>query len=50
MRLTQFTYLCAIVDHGFSISRAATSLSTSQPRISKQLQTLEHELGFEARH
>jgi len=47
MRLTQFTYLCAIVDHGFSISRAATSLNTSQPRMSKQLQALEQELGFE---
>jgi LysR family cys regulon transcriptional activator len=47
MRLTQFTYLCAIVDHGFSISRAATSLNTSQPRISKQVQTLEQQLGFE---
>lgn len=47
MRLTQFTYLCAIVEHGFSISRAAASLGTSQPRISKQLQALEQELGFE---
>ncbi|MGE0558826.1 MAG: LysR substrate-binding domain-containing protein [Burkholderiales bacterium] len=47
MRLTQFTYLCAIVEHDFSISRAAASLSTSQPRISKQLQALEQELGFE---
>lgn len=47
MRLSQFTYLCAIVDHGFSISRAAASLGTSQPRMSKQLQALEQKLGFE---
>jgi LysR family transcriptional regulator, cys regulon transcriptional activator len=47
MRLSHFTYLCAIVDHGFSISRAAASLNTSQPRMSKQLQSLEQELGFE---
>lgn len=47
MRFSQFIYLCAIVDHGFSISRAAASLGTSQPRMSKQLQALERELGFE---
>jgi len=47
VRLTQFTYLCAIVDCGFSISRAAASLGTSQPRMSKQLHALEQELGFE---
>lgn len=47
MRLTQFTYLCAIVDHAFSISRAATSLDTSQPRLSKQIHALEQALGFE---
>jgi LysR family cys regulon transcriptional activator len=47
MRLTQFAYLCAIVDHDFSISKAATSLGTSQPKVSKQIQSLEQELGFE---
>ena len=47
MRLTQFTYLCAIVVNEFNISRAATSLGTSQPRVSKQLQSLEQELGFD---
>lgn len=47
MRLAQFTYLCAIVEHAFSISRAAASLGISQPRMSKGLQALEKELGFD---
>jgi LysR family transcriptional regulator, cys regulon transcriptional activator len=47
MRLTHFVYLCTVVEHGFSVSRAAVALGTSQPRISKQLQALEQELGFQ---
>jgi LysR family transcriptional regulator, cys regulon transcriptional activator len=47
VRLTHFTYLCAVAEHEFSISRAAATLGTSQPRVSKQIQALEQELGFE---
>lgn len=47
MRLTQFSYLCAVVESGFSVSRAAASMGTTQPLVSKQLRSLERELGFE---
>jgi LysR family cys regulon transcriptional activator len=47
MRLAQFTYLHAIVECGFNVSRAAAMLRTSQPGISKQIRTLEQELGFD---
>jgi LysR family cys regulon transcriptional activator len=46
MTLQQFRYLCEIVDRGFSVSRAAASLHTSQPSMSRQVQALEKELGF----
>jgi LysR family cys regulon transcriptional activator len=46
MTLQQLKYVCEIVDRGFSVSRAATSLHTSQPSMSRQLQALEKELGF----
>jgi LysR family cys regulon transcriptional activator len=45
MTLTQLRYLIAIVDHGFSISRAAQALHTSQPGISRQIRVLEEQLG-----
>jgi LysR family cys regulon transcriptional activator len=45
MTLQQLRYLCGVVDHGFSVSRAARTLFTSQPGISKQIQALEQELG-----
>lgn len=45
MTLQQLRYLCAIVDGGFNISRAAGVLHTSQPGISKQVGLLEEELG-----
>jgi LysR family cys regulon transcriptional activator len=47
MTLQQLRYLCGIVDQGFSVSRAAEVLFTSQPGISKQVQMLERELGIE---
>ncbi len=47
MTLQQLRYLCGVVDHGFSVSKAARSLFTSQPGISKQIQALEQELGLE---
>lgn len=45
MNLQQLRYLCAIVDHGLNLSRAAAALFTSQPGISKQIRLLEDELG-----
>lgn len=47
MRLTQFTYLCAIVECGFNVSKAAALLHATQPGVSKQIRTLELELGFD---
>jgi len=47
MKLQQLRYLCAVVQDGFSLSRAAITLGTSQPAISKQLQVLERELGVD---
>jgi LysR family cys regulon transcriptional activator len=44
MRIEQLRMLCEIVDQGFSISRAALALGTSQPGISKQIRLLETEL------
>jgi LysR family transcriptional regulator, cys regulon transcriptional activator len=45
MKLQHLRCLCAIAQHGFSISRAADALETSQPAISKQIRLLETELG-----
>jgi LysR family cys regulon transcriptional activator len=45
MKLQHLRCLCAIAQHGFSISRAAEALATSQPAISKQVRLLETELG-----
>jgi LysR family cys regulon transcriptional activator len=45
MKLQQLRYLCGIAQNGFSMSRAATALGTSQPAISKQIRILEIELG-----
>ncbi|MCK9513859.1 MAG: LysR substrate-binding domain-containing protein [Pigmentiphaga sp.] len=45
MNLQQLRYLCAIVDAGFNISRAAQALHTSQPGISKQIRLLESRMG-----
>lgn len=45
MKLQHLRCLCAIAQHGFSISRAAAALATSQPAISKQVRLLETELG-----
>lgn len=45
MTLTQLRYLVAIADHGFSISRAAAALHTSQPGVSRQIRVLEEQLG-----
>ena len=47
MTLQQLRYLCGVVDADLSVSRAARSLHTSQPGISKQIQILERELGVD---
>lgn len=47
MRLRQLRYICEVFRHGNHISAAAEALHTSQPGISKQLQMIESELGFE---
>jgi LysR family cys regulon transcriptional activator len=44
MRLEQLRTLCALVEEGMNMSRAAAVLNTSQPSISKQLKLLEAEL------
>src|SRR5690348_623430 len=45
MTLQQLRFVCEIVDRGFSVSRAAAALHTSQPSMSRQVQALEKELG-----
>lgn len=47
MKLRQLQCLCAVVDAGFNISRAAAVLHATQPAISKQLQQFEEELGLD---
>lgn len=47
MKLRQLQCLCAIVDAGFNISRAATALHGTQPAVGKQLRQLEEELGVD---
>lgn len=47
MKLQQLQYVLEIVNHGNHISAAADALHTSQPGISRQLQMLESELGFD---
>ena len=47
MKLQQLRYLCEVARDGFSMSRAAGSLGTSQPAISKQIRLLELELGVD---
>lgn len=46
MKLQQFKFLAAIVQNDLNISSAALKLRSSQPAVSRQLQLLEHELGF----
>jgi LysR family cys regulon transcriptional activator len=46
MNLQQLRYVCAVVKEGFSVTRAAQALHTSQPGISQQINALEKELGL----
>jgi LysR family cys regulon transcriptional activator len=47
MNLKQLRYISEVCRHGNHISAAAEALHTSQPGISKQIQMIEAELGFE---
>ena len=47
MKLQQLRYLVGIAREGFSVSRAASLLGTSQPGISKQIRLLENELEID---
>ena len=47
LKLRQLECLCAVVACGFNLSEAARKLCTSQPTVSRQLQLLEEDLGFD---
>jgi LysR family transcriptional regulator, cys regulon transcriptional activator len=47
MKLQQLRYVLEITRHGNHLSAAAEALNTSQPGVSRQIQLLEAELGFE---
>ena len=47
MKLQQLRYVVEIVRNGNHLSAAAEALNTSQPGVSRQIQLLEQELGFE---
>jgi LysR family cys regulon transcriptional activator len=47
MKLQQLRFACEVARRGLNVSAAADSLHTSQPGISKQIKTLEDELGVE---
>lgn len=47
MNLIQLKALCAVLDHGLSISAASKALFRTQPSVTRQLQELEKELGIE---
>ncbi|MCC6533037.1 MAG: LysR family transcriptional regulator [Burkholderiales bacterium] len=46
MNLRQLIYLREVASNGFSVSRAARRLHTSQPGLSQQILALERELGM----
>jgi len=45
MKLQQLRYACEVARRGLNVSAAADALHTSQPGISKQIKSLEDELG-----
>lgn len=47
MKLLQMRYLCEVARCRFNFSEVARRLHTSQPGISRQIQALESELGFD---
>jgi len=50
MNLQQFEYVLEIVRQGNHLSAAAEALHTSQPGVSRQIRSLERELGFAIFH
>jgi len=46
MKLQQLRYLTEVVRRGLNVSEAADALHTSQPGVSKQIRSLEDELGI----
>jgi len=47
MKFQQLRYACEVARRGLNVSVAAEALHTSQPGISKQIRSLEDELGIE---
>ena len=47
MKLQQLRYICEVARHNLNLSTAAEALFTSQPGISKQIRSLEDELGVD---
>ncbi|MFM2476965.1 HTH-type transcriptional regulator CysB [Celerinatantimonas sp. MCCC 1A17872] len=47
MKLQQLRYIVEVLNHDLNVSATAESLYTSQPGISKQIRTLEDELGIQ---
>jgi len=47
MKIQQIRYACEVARQGLNISAAAEALHTSQPGVSKQVKSLEDELGVE---
>ncbi|EOD79245.1 Cys regulon transcriptional activator CysB [Grimontia indica] len=47
MKLQQLKYIVEVVNHDLNVSSTAESLYTSQPGISKQIRSLEDELGVQ---
>ncbi|HUL55861.1 MAG TPA: CysB family HTH-type transcriptional regulator [Usitatibacter sp.] len=45
MNLQQFRYVSEVAKRGLNVSEAAAALHTSQPGVSKQIRSLEEELG-----
>lgn len=45
MKLQRLSYLCAVAQENFSISRAAAAVGATQPAVSKQIRLLELEIG-----
>ena len=37
MSLKQLAYLCCVADQGFNVTRAANTLSTAQPSVSREM-------------